>query len=154
VIDVIAIAAVALAGLGGITVALLKLSTANDKRQVAVDALAIANRTQIAAERERDQAVAARVQVTAERDAALVQLTATQKLANAAGEEFATRVKARLDSGSAADASVVLDELLAAPLPGVAVAPAVVAAGGHGDAGATAVPAAVAAAAGDAGRRP
>jgi hypothetical protein len=85
----------------------------------AVGAATLANRTQLLAERERDQAVAAAAQVTRERDDAFAALETSQRAATAAREELTRRVQKLLDAGTTANSSDFLADLLSSPMPGV-----------------------------------
>jgi hypothetical protein len=144
-IAIVALSAFGLAAVLGFVLLVVKLSSARDAERAATVAQVVAQDAQRAAEKLRDEAVEALTQRSAERDAALAQLVATQNALNVMSGKEATHVREQVASGSAADAVRVVSELLASELPGAGPA-GVAAADGAGHAGAAAVqPAAVAA---------
>ncbi len=142
--------AVALAGaIIGLIAAGVRASSAANGERAAMAVAGIANRTQLAAELERDHERAARVEAETEATNNKTAFVTLQRMANAEREEINRRVQAHLDSGSAADASQFLTGLLAAPLPGVAVDAGDAGSGGSGHTEPAAVSPAVVAPSGD-----
>ncbi len=115
-IAVIALIAV-VALLGGLNVAqhvALNASRANER---ASEQAAIAQgKLMIAAEVDRDRALARAVQSETERDMAVQGLRSAQAAANEARDQLAAKIEAKIRSGSAADAANALTELLAQPI--------------------------------------
>ena len=116
-----------LAAVGGLIALSVALRSALADSRASMTVEGIASRQQLVAERDRDAAIGGKRQAEAERDAALVQLAATQQQAAASREEWTRRVQARLDSGNSADAFGFLNQLLGEKLPGVFDAAAAVA---------------------------
>jgi hypothetical protein len=135
-----------LGSVGGIVLLAVKLSAAKDAAVAADRDVLTANRGQLAAEKLRDEAVAALAQRTAERDAALAQLTATQLADVVSAKENADHVHDSIAVAAPADAAALLDKQLSSgfDLPAAGAA-SVAAAGGAGDASAPAVQPAAAA---------
>lgn len=113
---VIALSALALLLGGGLiaVVVALRSSLASERASMAVEG--IASRQQLAAERERDLAVAARAQAEAERDAAQASLVSFQSLFQKASAEEVRRVHDQIQAGTATDAVDVLNGILSTNL--------------------------------------